>query len=172
MRVSSRFTTAILAMLLAQPVLSANLEIKAGEVRDSVAVAKDNDSVDLRRALHGRNRWRVHEEAVEVRASVSKKASRVRDTTNTDDATSDSDTTSDSAADNDDSNADDAQTTLQTSIAAMTSPNTWVMVQHVTGTSYSTVTVSPHPRSNTPPPKDLFSSIFVQTDTNSHVPSA
>lgn len=116
MRVPSKYVTAVLALLLAHPVIAANWGPEA--------VAGDGeDNVDLRaRMLHGRSRWRVHEEVVQVRAPA------------TDDTTTD-----------DDSNADDAQTTLSTSttsdaLATTTSQNTWVMVEHVTGTSYSTVT--------------------------------
>ncbi|ROW05027.1 hypothetical protein VSDG_00650 [Cytospora chrysosperma] len=123
MRVPSKFATAVLAMALAQPVMTANWEPEA-----PAPAGNDEDSVDLRpRVLYGRSRWQVREEIVQIRAPATD------DTTTTDND------------DDDDSNADDAQTTLSTSttsdaLATTTSQNTWVMVQHVTGTSYSTIT--------------------------------
>ncbi|ROW14103.1 hypothetical protein VPNG_04143 [Cytospora leucostoma] len=120
MRVQSSFSTAVLALLLAQPIVALNGGIRAEENAVSITTGNGENDVEPRR-LHGRSRWQVHREVVEVR--VPKPANG-----------------------DDDSGSGDAKTTLSTStttsssLAATTSPNTWVAVQHVTGTAYTTVT--------------------------------
>ncbi|KUI55862.1 hypothetical protein VP1G_03290 [Cytospora mali] len=120
MRISSKFATAVLALLLAHPVVSSNGGSQAEEPRGSITTDNAEKNGELRRQLHGRSRWQLHEEVVEVRSPLP-----------------------------DDINAGEAKTTLSTSttttttsnaLVARTSSNTWIMIQHVTGTTYSTVT--------------------------------
>ncbi|KUI68102.1 hypothetical protein VM1G_03660 [Cytospora mali] len=117
MRISSKFATAVLALLLAHPVVTSNGGPQAEELQGSITTDNAENNGKLRRQLHGRSRWQLHEEVVEVRSPLP-----------------------------DDINANEAKTTLSTSttannvLAARTSSNTWVMIQHVTGTTYSTVT--------------------------------
>ncbi|KAK7734262.1 hypothetical protein SLS53_007911 [Cytospora paraplurivora] len=119
MRVRSSFSRAVLALLLAQPIVALNGGTRAEENAVSITTGDGEKDVEPRR-LHGRSRWQVHREVVEVRVPK--------------------------PANDDDSGSDDSKTTLSTStttssdLAATTSPNTWVAVQHVTGTAYTTVT--------------------------------
>lgn len=114
MRVSSKFATVVLALLLAQPVISSSQGPQA-LVASNSSVSDTGENTAEPRRFHGRSRWRVLEEVVEVRSPrPDDKDDKTTLTTST--------------------------TTTSNTLATTTSPNTWVVVQHVTGTSYSTVT--------------------------------